>query len=107
SLGYYIEGIGTGQRLAPTLARLERLAIDSFEKPKALFHHLNVHCTHLWIERYRISSSHLRKSLHLNPRLFEQLTHLHLSKLSDIEALHLLCKHATELHHLSVWFDSE
>src|SRR5699024_1822040 len=74
--------------------------------PTALFRHLNPHCTHLQLFDTPIEASHLHDSLNRNPRFFEQLTYLNLMTLSDIEAFHLLCEHATILSYLNVCFEA-
>src|SRR5699024_4435363 len=96
----------TGRELAPTVASVEKLAIIrlSHDQTRTLLHYLNPNCTHLGLSsELPFESSHLRQSLRVNPRLFEQLTHVRIS-LSGIEALHLLCEHALMLRYLFVIF---
>src|SRR5699024_225169 len=96
------------QHLLPTLARLERLAIDSVVSLSALFPHLNPNCTHLWLYiDALINDLHLHESLHAHLSLFPQLTHLRVYSLPDIGALHFLCEHAIALRHLDVRFMTE
>ena len=99
SLGWHIRV--TASQLAPTLARLDRFAIESYGKSSAaMLQHLGGHCTHLWYDRSPLTIAQSGASF--NPQLLGQLTHLRLDSQLDSTTLSRLFKHATKLQYLRI-----
>ena len=91
----------TASQLAPTLARLDRFAIESYDKSSAaMLQHLGGHCTHLWYDDSPLTIAQSGASF--NPQLLGQLTHLRLESPLDATTLSQLFKHATKLQYLRI-----